>query len=193
MDNSKVINEFGELGEMSSLDRESRIVRFKAIWDECPEEVVSELDRIGYFTKPGSTKFHGAYEGGLYDHSERVTINLIKLTESIGLSWSNPRSPYLVGFLHDLCKCYQYHKVENKDGSIKWIYACDKPGHGSLSATIAKKLFPDLNEEEEFCIRFHMGAYDKDHWDELDKGIRKYINVLYTHTADMLSSKVDNI
>ena len=40
------------------------------------------------------------------------------------------------------------------------------------------------------CIRYHMGAYEKDGWNEFDLAIRKYPNVLWTHTADMYASKV---
>ena len=50
-----------------------------------------------------------------------------------------------------------------------------------------------LTEEEVFCIRYHMGAYEKEEWDYFDKAIRKYPNVLWTHTADMLASKIHNI
>ena len=35
-----------------------------------------------------------------------------------------------------------------------------------------------------------MGAYEKDMWNEYDKAIIKYPNVLYTHTADMIASKI---
>lgn len=46
-----------------------------------------------------------------------------------------------------------------------------------------------LTEEEELCIRYHMGAYETDDWDGFDKAIRKFPNVLFTHTADMYASK----
>ena len=38
-----------------------------------------------------------------------------------------------------------------------------------------------------------MGAYEKEEWAEFDAAIRKYQTVLYTHTADMLASKVSGV
>ena len=50
-----------------------------------------------------------------------------------------------------------------------------------------------LTEEEILCIRYHMGAYETDDWDKLGKSIEKYPNVLYTHTADMIASRIRGI
>ena len=47
-----------------------------------------------------------------------------------------------------------------------------------------------LTEEEIMCIRYHMGAYEKDDWVQFDLAIKKYPNVLFTHTADMYASKL---
>ena len=62
----------------------------------------------GFFTAPASTKYHGNYEGGLFDHSYMVAHYLKKLTEECRLDWQNPRSPLLVGMFHDLCKMDNY-------------------------------------------------------------------------------------
>ena len=48
----------------------------------------------------------------------------------------------------------------------------------------------DLTEEEKLCITYHMGAYETSNWNEFEKAIRKYENVLWTHTADMYASKI---
>lgn len=61
-----------------------------------------------FFTAPASTKYHGNYEGGLFDHSFAVAEFLVQLTEDNHLTWKNPRSPYIVGMFHDLCKIDQY-------------------------------------------------------------------------------------
>ena len=48
-----------------------------------------------------------------------------------------------------------------------------------------------LTEEERLCIRWHMGAFDKkENWDGYDKAVAQYQNVLWTHTADMVASRV---
>lgn len=33
-----------------------------------PQNIVEKLTEGGFFTAPASTKYHGAYEGGLFDH-----------------------------------------------------------------------------------------------------------------------------
>ena len=66
-----------------------------------------DIDRLvegGFFTAPASTKYHGNYEGGLFDHSVKVAETLVELTVSNKLEWKNPRSPWVVGMFHDICK-----------------------------------------------------------------------------------------
>lgn len=51
------------------------------------------LDGMGFFDAPASTKYHGNYTGGLYEHSEDVTRNLVWLTEKLGLPGSIRAAP----------------------------------------------------------------------------------------------------
>ena len=37
-----------------------------------PQDIAEKLTESGFFTAPASTKYHGAYEGGLFDHSYNV-------------------------------------------------------------------------------------------------------------------------
>ena len=164
------------------------------------------LRETGFFTAPASTKYHGAYDGGLYDHSRMVFRRLRELTERNGLVWQRRESPFIVGFFHDLCKIDQYRKVSGdapaEDGQKRMIpgpgyhYEFNAntllKGHGSKSAMLAGR-FIDLTEEELLCIRYHMGPYEREEWNEFDRAIKKYETVLWTHTADMLASKVDRI
>lgn len=147
-----------------------------------------------FFTAPASTKYHGAYEGGLFDHSFRVAQRLIWLTKNLHLNWIYPDSPVVVGLLHDVCKIDKYEK--NPEGNPKepYIYKTKLmyEGHGMRSLALLQGHIA-LSEEEAACIVYHMGAYEKDMWDGYDAAIRKFPNVLYTHTADMLASKVDNV
>lgn len=153
-------------------------------------EIVDRLDQMGFFTAPASTKYHGAYDGGLFDHSMAVTEQLLKLTEDNGLVWTKKRSPVIVGMFHDLCKVDRYEK--EADGYRYKEKSAWGPGHGSVSAMIAGTLCK-LTEEEAMCIRYHMGAYEKDEWSSYDAAIRICPNVLWTHHADMLASKVTGI
>jgi len=48
-----------------------------------------------------------------------------------------------------------------------------------------------LTPEEVMCIRWHMGAFDEKHnWKYYTAAVKKYPNVLWTHTADMIASQM---
>lgn len=138
-----------------------------------------------FLTASASTKYHGACEGGLYMHSVAVADTLVDFTKKLGLQWQKERSPYIVGMFHDLCKIDQYTQTENgyehdEDVLLK--------GHGEKSIMLLSQ-FMTLTEEEIMCIRYHMGAYETENWKQFDLAIKKYPNVLFTHTADMYASK----
>lgn len=175
-------------------EREKRIERFEEFMQGSlitVNRLAEELDQMGFFTAPASTRFHGAYEGGLFDHSLTVAKKLVEMTEKMGLQWENPRSPKLVGMLHDICKCDYYEQAD--DG--KYSYKKDQilAGHGDKSVIVCQMLNygPILTEEEVLCIRYHMGAYESESmWQNYGAAIGKYENVLWTHAADMWASKV---
>lgn len=158
---------------------------------EIPEIISAErLNFIGFFDSPASTRYHGDYSGGLFDHSIAVARTLVNLTERLNLSWENRRSPYLVGMFHDLCKCGLYEYKAEYD---VYVYASDLtvPGHGDRSVIMLQN-YINLTEEEILCIRWHIGAYERNPkmWTYYGRAIEKYPNVLYTHTADMIASKI---
>ena len=45
-----------------------------------PQDIAEKLTESGFFTAPASTKYHGAYEGGLFDHSYNVASALVTLS-----------------------------------------------------------------------------------------------------------------
>ena len=186
---------------------EERIETFKTLCEkmnfELTERFETWLKENNFFTAPASTKYHGAYDGGLFDHSLAVTKRLIKLTVDNKLEWQRKESPFIIGMFHDLCKCDQYIKVEGTpvEGTDMVLnygthYEYNKntllKGHGSKSVMILS-MFVILTEEEMLCIRYHMGPYEKEEWAEYDMAIHKYENVLWTNHADMVASKVDDI
>lgn len=151
-----------------------------------------ELLATDFFVAPASTKYHGAYAGGLFDHSMNVANVLCYLTGAeMAEPWMRPESPFLVGIFHDLTKIGKYAVNDTGDG-FKWSPATDRPiygGHGAESVIRVQQLI-QLTVEESLCIRFHMGAYEKDDWEAFDRAIKQYPNVLWTHTADMIASKM---
>ena len=172
------------------MNKADRITQFKNFIGDRGYIGVHSLDQLGFFTAPASTKYHGAYEGGLFDHSFITAKTLVELSERLELKWERPESPYIVGMFHDLCKCESYIYDRETD---KYIYNPDIiiPGHGDKSIIMLQR-YVDLTDEEIACIRWHMGAYEKDPkmWEYYGRAIEKYPNVLYTHTADMIASKI---
>ena len=156
------------------------------------ENIIRTLKERGFFVAPASISHHGQYEGALFDHSYEVAKALVNMTEKLGLKWENERSPYIVGMFHDLCKMDNYIKTDSEE----WQYnnATLLPGHGGKSVIIALKLLGDLTDEELYCIRWHMGAFDnKDNWNSYGRACTQYPNVLYTHTADMIAARIVGI
>ena len=158
------------------------------------------LNEMGFFDAPASAGHHGNYEGGLFDHSMAVAKTLVKLTEDLGLVWERAESPKIIGLFHDLCKCDAY--VEKKDvfgasfepKKFEYNKHLTLDGHGEKSLINTMK-YIWVTDEEIHCIRWHMGAYEKDteKWQYYNRSIEKYPNVLFTHTADMIASHIEGV
>lgn len=163
------------------------------------EDFIQWLAENGFFTAPASIKYHGNYEGGLFDHSFTVMNLLVELSAANGLKWTRPESPFLVGMFHDLCKIDQY-LPNHFDGAyrknpVSWDYNPNTllKGHGDKSVMLLSH-FHTLTEEEIMCIRYHMGAFtEKEEWRDYTRAVHAFPNVLWTHQADMLASHVVGI
>ena len=157
----------------------------------------------GFFRAPASTKYHGAYEGGLFDHSLIVMNSLVKLSAKNELRWQRAESPFIVGMFHDLYKIDQYRHpiieeifIENESTPVydemKWEYNPNTSikGHGDKSVILLSQ-YMTLTEEEVMCILYHMGAFtDKEQWRDYTNAVHRFPNVLWTHQADMIASHV---
>ncbi len=123
-----------------------------------------------FFYAPASARYHGAYEGGLLEHSLNVYdclcdyLNRSRCKELYGMEYSE-ETIAIVSLLHDLCKvnCYKKGSRNVKDESGKWISVPtfefdDKMpyGHGEKSVYIING-YLRLSREEAFAIRYHMG------------------------------------
>lgn len=127
------------------------------------ESLIKYLDDGGFFESPASTRFHGAYAGGLAEHSLRVYELLIKLCPTNICDATGPGqeplpldcvSLIIAGLLHDVCKAGAYIGIEKP---YKWNK--DQPkGHALLSIERIKKHIT-LTELEELMIKYHMGVY----------------------------------
>lgn len=166
------------------------------------ERNCSWLRSIGFFKAPASTQYHGVYPGGLAEHSLTVAKELIYLTKKLDLKWKRSEnknfddfySPIMIGILHDVCKSdmYSMPDVMNPGFFVKRTDSIFSHHAEKSIAMLLSNEITILNEEEVACIRWHMGAFEKDtsEWKFFNNAIKKYPNVLWTHTADMYASQI---
>lgn len=139
-------------------------------------ELLEWLKSTDFFTAPASTKYHGAYQGGLVEHSYHVFERLAEITrrdiEGKGMVCDNERmeTVAILGLLHDVCKADVYHTEQRSRKNTEtgaWesytAYTFRDPfpiGHGEKSIYLIGR-YMALSEEEALAIRWHMGAYDQ--------------------------------
>ena len=151
-----------------------------------------------FFTSPASARYHGAYAGGLCDHSVNVYhclndyLSRERVQELYGLSYS-AESIAVVSLLHDLCKigCYKSgtRNVKNADG--KWesvpTFRFEDPlpyGHGEKSVYIISG-FMRLTREEAMAIRWYMGFSGSEDPRTIGQALEQYPLAFALSVADM--------
>jgi hypothetical protein len=151
-----------------------------------------------FFTAPASTKFHGAYEGGLVEHSINVynclkdylSRDRVKSTYNINY---DEESIAIAALLHDICKINIYkvgsRNVKNEQGIWQSVpmyeYNDILPyGHGEKSVYIITG-FMKLTREEAFAIRYHMGFSGVEDKRNIGDAFQQYPLGFALCTADM--------
>ena len=85
------------------------------------ENLLDYMDKAGFYTAPASTKYHGAVEGGLADHSINVwkiaTLTAFALKGAYMETIEN--SIIITSILHDLGKVGQFGKPLYIDNVLK--------------------------------------------------------------------------
>ncbi|MHB8062831.1 MAG: HD domain-containing protein [Ruminiclostridium sp.] len=151
-----------------------------------------------FFTAPASSRFHGAYEGGLVEHS----INVYECLKDY-LSRDRVKSIYNVNYdeesiaiaalLHDICKINIYkvgsRNVKDERGVWQSVptyeYNDILPyGHGEKSVYIITG-FMKLTREEAFAIRYHMGFSGVEDKRNIGDSFQQYPLGFALCTADM--------
>jgi hypothetical protein len=155
-------------------------------------------NRSDFFTAPASMRYHGAYAGGLCDHSLNVYHCLAdylereRVRELYGLEYTE-ESVAVVGLLHDLCKvgCFKpsTRNVKGEDGRWQAVptFAYDDPlpyGHGEKSVYIVSG-FIRLSREEAMAIRWHMGFSGTEDNRLVGNAFKKYPLAFALSVADM--------
>lgn len=153
-----------------------------------------------FFTSPASTRYHGAYEGGLCEHSVNVYHALKRFWSSQAKEYNLPQvseeSLAIVALLHDICKdsCYKLGTRNVKDENGTWqkvpTYTFDDPlpyGHGEKSVYVLSG-FIKLTREEAFAIRYHMGFSNEDNKSNVGKVFEMYPLAFALSVADMMAT-----
>lgn len=129
------------------------------------EDLLNWLQKADFFTAPASTRYHGAYEGGLCEHSMDVFRMALKGMKGYGLELSL-ESVAIATLFHDLCKV-NFYKVDKKNQKVngEWMevpfYTIEEKytfgGHGAKSVFLVQQ-FMKLRTDEAAAINCHMGA-----------------------------------
>lgn len=191
------------LDEVKDMDIEKNKQRFISLFEEKIKRRNSEyllnyiINKSDFFTAPASTRYHGAYEGGLCEHSLQVYdclkdyLSRPRVKEIYELEASE-ETIAIVALLHDLCKVNCY-KVEMKNKKIdgEWqqvpYYAFDDPypyGHGEKSVFMIQHYIA-LKEAEAMAIRYHMGFSSSESANQVGKAFTMYPLAFALSTADM--------
>ena len=151
-----------------------------------------------FFTAPASARYHGAWPGGLCEHSVNVYRCLAaylereRVKELYGLEYS-AESIALVALLHDVCKtgCYKAgtRNVKGPDGRWQAVptfyYEDSLPyGHGEKSVYILSG-FLRLTREEAMAIRWHMGFSGDEDKRLVGQAFQQYPLAFALSVADM--------
>ena len=158
-------------------------------------------NKSDFFTAPASAKYHGAYPGGLCDHSVNVYHCLAdylarpRVQELYGLEYSQ-ETIAIVSLLHDVCKvgCYKAGSRNVKGPDGKWTavptFFFEDPlpyGHGEKSVYIANG-YIRLNREEAMAIRWHMGFSGPEDNRTVGQALQRYPLAFALAMADMEAS-----
>ena len=147
------------------------------------QDLLEWLESTDFYTAPASTKYHGAYAGGLLEHSLNVFRRLVKRCPAADMDTLT-----ITALLHDVCKIHLYEKTE--DG---YRHNEQFPiGHGEKSVILILRHMP-LTDEEITAISWHMGAFDSraGAGRSLSQAWEKCPLALHLHLADMEATWFD--
>ena len=164
-------------------------------------DLMEFLEKSDYYKAPASTKYHGAYEKGLMEHSYKVYEILKEKVEFHKLEVSE-ETLIIVTLLHDLCKVnfykVDYRNAKNAKGEWEKVpyYTIEDTipyGHGEKSVMMLTE-YIKLTNEEKYAIRWHMGFSEpKEVYGTLGQAFKKYPLALLLHEADMEATYFYNI
>lgn len=139
------------------------------------EDVITDLEELGFFTAPASAGHHLNVEGGLVLHSINTCKAALAIWEGMkplepSLATEVKRDSIIIAsLLHDVCKSdiYKRSVKKRKNALGQWedcegykVSYKDFPmGHGEKSVILLLCSGLDLSDDEMLAIRWHMGAW----------------------------------
>lgn len=192
-------------------NKEEFVKLLKSTGREGVDDVIEELERLGFFSAPASAGHHLNVEGGLVQHS----LNTCKAAFAIweGMKALEPsldtevkkESIIISALLHDVCKSDIYKrsvkKRKNKLGQwedcegYKVSYKDFPMGHGEKSLVVILLSGLELYDDEMLAIRWHMGAWglNQNSFEDVrnyDTAQKEYPLVAIIHAADVMAANV---
>lgn len=192
-------------------NKEEFVKLLKSTGREGVDDVIEELERLGFFAAPASAGHHLNVEGGLVQHS----LNTCKAAFAIweGMKALEPsldtevkkESIIISALLHDVCKADIYKrsvkKRKNKLGQwedcegYKVSYKDFPMGHGEKSLVVILLSGLELYDDEMLAIRWHMGAWglNQNSFEDVrnyDTAQKEYPLVAIIHAADVMAANV---
>lgn len=181
------------------------------------EGLIQKLETSDFFSAPASTRYHGAYVGGLVEHSLNVYYNLLNLIDMKGLKEHIDKDSIIIcSLLHDISKMNYYEITSRNEkvycdngtksdslGKFEWqaslsfktraaenrfIYG----NHEETSEFMIKTYIP-LSVEESVAILNHHAGMGHDcipNFNISDK-YNRYPLATLLHTADFLATYID--
>lgn len=140
------------------------------------EYVIEDLENLGFFEAPASTRFHLCNKGGLVEHSLNVckaALELLPIMHRMRPDLKDELredSVILCSLLHDVNKAEIYKPVVKKRKNAMGVwedfdsYDVDfsnfPMGHGEKSVIVLLLSGLQLKDSEMLAIRWHMAAWD---------------------------------
>ena len=191
------------INEPKKTDKNDFIKIFKEkITPEGSDKLLEFLEKSDFFTAPASTRYHGAYEGGLLRHSlnvyeclsEYLARDRVKQKYELNVS---EESAAIVALLHDICKVNFYttsFRNSKNEQTGKWekvpYYTINDTlpyGHGEKSVYMISG-FMRLSREEAMAIRWHMGFSGTEDNNLVGRALEAFPLAFALATADMEAS-----
>ena len=171
--------------------------RFISLCEEISREGIKELmgwlENNDFYTAPASARFHGAYNGGLVEHSLNVYDELCRLLSVYPEVQISTETALICSLFHDLCKINMYdtekRNRKNSDGvwesydaytiKEKFCYG----GHGAKSVFLIQH-FMHLTPEEAVAIHCHMSSWEDGAGRSVGSAFEQFPLAWLVHVAD---------